>query len=311
MFWQIFGWTIGYLFWSIIAAPPLAYNDLAIPVPSPEDMNPQADAFVPAQLMSGVRVVTGSSSCDQSAIATTFEQTRPGTKINEAWTFAGSGHIQDPSRCKRIKRSFRRACKRSLLYGCVQYKGKELWPSMVPFRMKQLLMTELRHRPAVKPQHVNSMPSTSEALQIFCWNASQSLQLEEWITWCSTQPYTLVLVQETSWNLNRRWTAPGWYMIHSSAGRASTLCMVRSTLLRPDQLTYADVLPGRLQHIRLYLTRIHDVFNIYQVAWNTTKPRNVLLQERALVWQSLKDAIQHVPKGHMLLIAGDCNTPVM
>ena len=99
-------------------------------------------------------------------------------------------------------------------------------------------------------------------------------------------------------------------MIHSLAGRASTLCMVRTTLLRPDQFTFADVIPGRLQHIRLYLTRVHDIFNIYQVAWNTTKPRNVLLQERTLVWKSLQEAIKHVPKNHMLLIAGDCNTPL-
>ena len=245
--------------------------------------------------MSGVRVVTGTSSCDQSATAT-YGKTRPGTKINEAWALVGSGHIQDLSRCKRIKRSFRRACKRSLLHGCAQYKGKELWPSMVPFRMKQLLMTEFRSRPALKPQHVQSTPSSSEALRIFCWNASQTLQLDEWVTWCSTQPYEMVLIQETGWNFNRRWTAPGWYLIHSSAGRASTLCMVRNTLLRPNQLVFADVIPGPLQHIRLYLTRIHDVFNIYQVVGNTTKPRNILLQERALVWKSLKDAIQHIPK---------------
>ena len=181
---------------------------------------------------------------------------------------------------------------------------------MVPFRLKQQILPELRNRPAVKPFVEPNMPSKVEALQIFSWNASQSLQLDDWLSWCSSQPYTLVLVQETGWNLNRRWTAPGWYMIHSSAGRASTLCMVRTTLLRPDQLTFADVIPGRLQHIRLYLIRVHDIFNIYQVAWNTTKPRNVLLHERTLVWKSLQEAIKHVPKNHMLLIAGDCNTPL-
>ena len=29
-----------------------------------------------------------------------------------------------------------------------------------------------------------------------------------------------------------------------------------------------------------------------------------------MVWKSLQNAIQHVPKNHMLLIAGDCNTPL-
>ena len=180
---------------------------------------------------------------------------------------------------------------------------------MVPFRMKQMIMADLRHRPdqRSKPQPVHSSPS--EAIRVLCWNASQGLQLEEWVTWCSSQPFELILVQETGWTLNRRWTAHGWYMIHSYASRASTLCMVRSFLLRSDQLTVADLIPGRLQHIRLHLTRIHDVLNFYQFAWNTTKPRATLIQDRAKVCKT-RDAIQHVPKSHMLLPASDCNTPV-
>ena len=98
-------------------------------------------------------------------------------------------------------------------------------------------MRELRDRPVVRPSVGSTMPSTPAAIQIFSWNASQSLQLDDWLLWCSSQPYTLVLVQETGWILNCRWTGPGWYMIHSSAGRASTLCMIRTTLLRPEQLT--------------------------------------------------------------------------
>ena len=159
---------------------------------------------------------------------------------------------------------------------------------MVPFRLKQQIMPELPDRPAVKPSVGPSMHSTPEALQIFSWNASQSLQLDEWLL-CSSQPYTLVLIQEIGWNLNRRWIPPGWYMIHSSAGGASILCMVRTTLLRPDQLSFADVIPGRLQHIRLHLTRVHDIFNIYQVAWNTSKPRNV-------VWKSSKRPSNMFPR---------------
>ena len=261
---RIFIVRIFLFFWMFQVAPPIDDIELASPVPSPEDMPWQNFQQAPAPSMSGVRVVTGSSSCDQNAKAATSMQNPVGTKLNEAWAYVGSGHIADPSRCKLLKRSFRRACKRSLLHGCAQYKGKELWPSMVPFRLKQQIMPALRDRPTVKPSVGSSMHSTPAALQIFSWNASQSLQLDEWLSWCSSQPYTLVLVQEIGWNLTRRWTAPGWYMIHSSAGRASTLCMIRTTLLRPDQLTFANVIPGRLQHIRLFLTRVHDIFNIYK-----------------------------------------------
>ena len=195
--WRVFIVRIFLFFWMFQAAPPIDDIELASPVPSPEDMPWQNFQQAPAPSMSGVRVVTGSSSCDQSAKAATSKQNQVGTKLNEAWAYVGSGHIPDPSRCKRIKRSFRRACKRSLFHGCAQYKGKELWPSMVPFRLKQMIMPELRDRPAVKPCVGPSMHSTPKALQIFSWNAFQSLQLDEWLSWCSSQPYTLVLVQET------------------------------------------------------------------------------------------------------------------
>ena len=67
-----------------------------------------------------------------------------------------------------------------------------------------------------------------------------------------------------------------------SIGIASTLkrlqfIMVRKTLIRASMLAYAVLILGRLLHLRLMLDRIHDVYTIYQTAWNTTKPIRALL----------------------------------
>ena len=125
----MFNLRILLFFWMFHAAPSTHDKELASPVLSPEDILRQHVRQVPAPSMSGVRVVTGSS-CGQS-IATS-KQNQVGTKLNEAWAFVGSGHISDPSRCKRIKRSFRRVCKRSILHGWLNIKEKSSGPRWSP-----------------------------------------------------------------------------------------------------------------------------------------------------------------------------------
>ena len=72
----------------ILVALLLIQQFLAIPVPSPKDMNLEAEPFTLATLMSDVRVVIGTSSCDQNAKAISTTP-RTGTKINEVWALVG------------------------------------------------------------------------------------------------------------------------------------------------------------------------------------------------------------------------------
>ena len=39
--------------------------------------------------------------------------------------------------------------------------------------------------------------------------------------------------------------------------------MVRRRLLRPNQLAWSEVYPGRLIHVRLHLIHIHDIISAY------------------------------------------------
>ena len=77
-------------------------------------MNPNAPPFYPEDSLSGVRVAIPSSRDGGSAV--------PPTTTSRACTKAWSlGDVLHPSRIRRIKRSFRRACKRALQDGQTVY----------------------------------------------------------------------------------------------------------------------------------------------------------------------------------------------
>ena len=258
--------------------------------------------------MPGARVATETSLSGRSANAMP-DHSRPGTEIHEVWATAGYGLIEDPSRCKRIKRNFYRACRRAYNLGCTQYRGKDFWYSNIPFRIRQQLSQEIR-TPAKKILPPHQQTRSAESLNVFCWNASNGLLLDEWVPWLTQTSYDVAILQETGWRFTNQWVSGDWYMLHSHGHRATVLCMVRRRLLRPDQLAWAELCPGRLIHVRLHLTRIHDVLCVYQHSWSSLKDRQTLLQDRMKVFEAIKQCVRHVPKSHMLLLAGDCNTPL-
>ena len=162
----------------------------------------------------------------------------------------------------------------------------------------------------MKVESPTSMTRTSDSLNIFCWNASNGLLLDEWVTWLTQTSYDVAVLQETGWRFSNQWVSGDWYMLHSHGHRATVLCMIRRRLLRPDQLAWSELCPGRLIHVRLYLSRIHDIICVYQHSWSSSKERQILLHDRLQVFEAIRQCILHVPKSHMLLLAGDCNTPL-
>ena len=203
----------------------------------------------------------------------------------------GYGHVTQPARIRRIKRSFRRACKRALLEGHTTYKGRTFWSVDVAFRNSLKLERSTCAAPSLKrpPQ------SPKEALRFFSWNAGRSLNYHEWLSWCAGRNEDVLFIQESGWQMNGQWTTDDWYCIHSHDASASLLLMVRRKLLRPSLLAYAVLIPGKLIHLRLMFSRVHDVYAVYQTAWNTTKSVTTLLRERQDMWHRLRQGILHIP----------------
>lgn len=100
-------------------------------------------------------------------------------------------------------------------------------------------------------------------------------------------------------------------MFHLSGYNISILCMIRCSLLRPEQFIWVEFASGRLIHILLQLIRIHYMFCIYKFSWNIIKIREALVKDRAKIWIALTHGVRHAPKRHIFLIAGDCNTPLI
>ena len=82
---------------------------------------------------------------------------------------------------------------------------------------------------------------------MFQWNASRSIEYHSWLHWCDTSPYDIIAVQESGWSMNNEWSSKHWHIMHSADRFASILFMVRSALVRQDQISIAPPGSGTLK----------------------------------------------------------------
>ena len=122
------------LFWPSIA---LLLVHLSSSVPSPENP-PVLSNFVFDSRGFGARVTHLASGMGGSS----SERDLSGTpaKCHEAWASSGLGHIESRLRCNRLKGLSTRACARALRKGYVTFKGKQIYPHQIPFRIKQHIL---------------------------------------------------------------------------------------------------------------------------------------------------------------------------
>ena len=250
----------------------IAYQDgrSGKPGPNKGGLNPYAPLFYPQGFEPGVRVANPSSCIGRSVAPTTVEE-KACAKGSEVWAMFGYGHVEHRSRIRRIKRSFRRACKRALIAGQTTYRGKYFMASDAPCRLRGQLKIEI-HRLSLSPPS-RTRQQDGSMLKIFSWNASRNLNYHEWLAWCGNRSKDVLMIQESNWTRNYQWETDQWYCICSQESAAS----LRKSLLRSSLLAYAVLIPSRLLHIRLMLDRIHDLYTTYQAAWNTSKPVRLLL----------------------------------
>ena len=104
------------------------------PVPSP-GAPLHSVHFGDRQVAPGVRVDPLASQGVESGL-TLARSLAMAAKPHEAWAKAGLGPVLSTSRIKRVKRSFQRACFRSLTIGAASYKGQTIYPKDVLWRFK-------------------------------------------------------------------------------------------------------------------------------------------------------------------------------
>lgn len=140
------------------------------------------------------------------------------------------------------------------------------------------------------------------------WNASKFMIYDEFLHWCNVQSLDIIILQEIGWNFNATWTCHGWHCVHSSSKHASMLVLIRGTLARLDQIATASHSDGRILQVRLFLECTYDLITVYQHSWNVSKGRDQFLTNRAKIWSSLQQLLNHIPRQHQMVMMGDFNT---
>ena len=192
----------------------LNFIDLQSLVLSPGGMDRNEHSML-APTIPGVRVAFPASGERVSPIHV-HDTPPPRAKHHGAWATAGLGFVQSRNRCNRLKRSYTRACFRSLDHGLAMYRNKALYPAQVPFRIRQLWAQRRRQLPC--PRVSNPTPSASGHLQVLQWNASRSLHYPSWLAWCDRSPYDIIIAQETGWGMTSEWSTPQWHVLHGLIG---------------------------------------------------------------------------------------------
>ena len=135
----------------------------------------------------------------------------------------------------------------------------------------------------------------------------------------TTKP-DILLLQETHWSGKTVYVTPGWRVIATGAPSVKSggvAALVSDNLCSSQDILHTTVIAGRLQHIRILLNECTvDVVNVYQKVHSTslqaeagTEPSRTPKVIRKELWSSLSALLRRLPARHILVVAGDLNTP--
>lgn len=206
------------------------------------------------------------------------------------------------------KRSYKRACKRTLLHGSTWYHGKIFTPQDFP----KWLLQKMQTRNMEHPVRHDTRPHAPRAdrLRILSWNAGGLAQgrLVELRLWLRQHPHDIVVLQETKWNFEACWQDDRWHYIHTATGThrvGGLLVLINKRLIAAEHIGYEAVQPGRLLHIRLHFLRhALDLMAVYQYAEASSHAH---ITRRETIWKTLDEYLYEIPARNQLVCCGDFN----
>ena len=203
-----------------------------------------------------------------------------------------------------IKRSYRRAVQRSINHGFTWYRGRLFLP---PKRFPAHWMPSSTSEPVMTKQ---PQPKRHQRRRLLCmsWNSGGLAQAtwDQFQQWAENQQIDFISLQETHWPFTSEWTQSHFHCIHSgfSSRQAGILCLISKRLCQTHQISWTEIEPGRLVHIRIHGTsRNIDFLAIYQHVHSGDK-----LNKRQLLLDRLNDILSKIPQRNMLVLLGDLNT---
>ncbi|OLQ07838.1 putative 149 kDa protein [Symbiodinium microadriaticum] len=132
----------------------------------------------------------------------------------------------------------------------------------------------------------------------------------------------VLLLQETHWREHSEYSTAGWHIIGSanvSPQAGGVAIFIADHLCAAEHILHTSPIPGRLLHARLTLNGATvDIVNVYQkIAVSSLlstekgqKPGTTNRSLRREVWTALRKLLRNLPTRHIVVVAGDFNTPV-
>ena len=258
------------------------------------------------------------------AVATPASQQTAGASVakhNGVWATGDFGLISSRNKQIIVKRTFKRACRRALRLGSTMYRGRPFTMHAIPEDMRQHLQAETppvsqtgfclqssthTTQHSISPEHIRRAKMTKPRLSYMVWNAG-GLPYDEFMIWTTQATYDVLIVVETRMSFTSEWKLPGWHCVHSGQRNSGILIMIADRVCNMDGITWREVLPGRLVHLRLHgKSNIINLVGAYQYVWKPQSPSS--LKNRAKFWKQLQNILQQCPSRDITLLLGDFNT---
>ena len=221
---------------------------------------------------------------------------------------SNSSKCPPPPQTAVHKRSYKRACRRALIFGNSHYHGRCMQVQDFPQALVQKVQQEMQ------PHGRRTLPHSSHRAKdrISClhWNPgglSQAafLEIKQWLL---QHPVDVVIISETRWSFSSNWADKKWLYVHTASSEPRSggiLAVISRRIAEPEQLGYAAIADGRLLQIRLhYDKRAFDILAIYQYV---DQRSSVSMQQRDKIWTAFNDTLHRIPSRNNLLCAGDFN----
>ena len=136
----------------------------------------------------------------------------------------------------------------------------------------------------------------------------------ELFTWLRSRPdISIIVLQETHWGFTNDWVQDEWRFCHSGMSKGKqggVLVGVRKDKVKPEDISWTELEPGRLLHWRCaYGKQQLDVVAVYQHALShrTEEQRAKLMQQRKSLWNKLDKVLASLPFRTSIILAGDFN----
>ena len=214
------------------------------------------------------------------------------------------------------KRAFRRAQLRVLRDGSTVYRGRQHDATSLALQYVGRYTPHRAPKPALQAEH----------LQTLTWNCGgmHAQRYEEFMQWINSderRSIHLVFIQECHWPESTEYSNDRWTHIYSGSGsrQGGVMIMINRSIAEPSQIRFAELVAGRVLHVRVGTDPPVDALCVYQHAWSQappacTKPgtngdthKAALLARRGQVWSSIRTWANAVPQRNSMLIAGDFN----